>query len=82
PGHARDRDDIWAYAKRFWRPYAELVAKAKAGIYDTQAVEDLTSTQDRESEASLERAQMGVAPQDHGQAEKELWEILILIDLN
>ena len=82
PGHARDRDDIWAYAKRFWRPYAELTAKAKAGIYDTQAVEDMTSTQDRESEASLERAQMGVAPQDHGQAEKELWEILILIDLN
>lgn len=82
PGHARDRDDIWGYAKRFWRPYRAVQDQADAGIYDAEAVERMTATQDREADPALRRASMDVASQDHGQAEKELWEILILLDLN
>jgi hypothetical protein len=82
PGHARDRDDIWGYAKRFWRPYSAVLERAKAGVYDAEAVEKMTGTQDRQVEPALQRSHMDVAPQEQGQAEKELWEILFLIDLN
>ena len=44
PGHARDKDEIWGYAKRFWRRTADLRAKAQDGIYDADAVEKMSST--------------------------------------
>jgi hypothetical protein len=82
PGHARDRDDIWGYGKRFWRRYGDLQRKADAGVYDKAAIEKITATTDREGDPALNRAKQDVAPQENAQAEKELWELLILLDIN
>ena len=81
PGHARDRDEIFGYFKRFWRRLDYLEGKADLGVYDDDAIERMRSNADRESTPSLERAQMAVAASDKGQAEKELWEGVILLDL-
>jgi hypothetical protein len=82
PGHARDKEDIWGYAKRFWRRMPEIQAAADAGVYDKEAVTSLTQTGERESDPSLERAKQGVAPQEGVTAEKELWEVTVLTDLD
>jgi hypothetical protein len=82
PGHARDKDEVWGYAKRFWKRIPELEASAALGIYDSDAVAQLTRTGDREQEPALARAHATVAPQEGPTAEKELWEILLLKDLD
>lgn len=83
PGHARDTGEIWGYGKRFWRRWDELKAKStgRQAIYDTDAVEKLRTQTDRETNDSLQRAGMSVAPQDKGQSEIQLWELLVLVDL-
>lgn len=83
PGHAREKDEIWAYGKRLWKRHTDLVALSQGprAIYDKDAVDSLTQTGDRETDASLERSNMTVAPQDETTAEKELWEVLLLLDL-
>jgi hypothetical protein len=81
PGHARDKDEIWGYAKRFWRRKPDLERKAKAGIYDKEIVERLTSA-DREQTQTLARANQTIAPQQGVTAEIELWEALVLYDFD
>jgi len=81
PGHARDREDIWGYGKRFWRRQADLERMAKAGVYDHAAIEKL-GTDDRQPDAALQRAHQDVAPQTRSLAEQELWELLVLLDVN
>lgn len=82
PGHARDKEEIWGYAKRLWPRLGDLKAKAKDGLYDVDAVDSLTTVGDREPNASLSRAQQDIAPQRRETAEKELWEALVLVDVN
>lgn len=82
PGHARDKEEIWGYAKRIWPRLGDLRMKAKDGIYDADAVAQLTETGDREPDQALQRAGHDVAPQWKQTAEKELWEGLILVDVN
>jgi len=84
PGHARDKRQIWGYGKKFTKRLFELQAQAKGAqaIYDTATVDLLTSTGDPEPDAALQRSLQTVAPQgDHLTAEKELWELLVKIDL-
>lgn len=81
PGHARDKDDIWAYGKRFWRRLSDLKLKADAKVYDHEAIDKLGAVSDQEGHPALQRAHQGVAPADRGQAEIELWEVLVLLDL-
>lgn len=81
PGHARDESEIFAYGKKFWKRLTDLRAQANAGIYDEAAVEKLQTTEEHESTPSLDRARMGIAPQSDGNAQKELWEVLILLDI-
>lgn len=84
PGHAREKEEIWAYGKRLWKRYSEIMALATGprAIYDKATADELTKTgADREGENALDRANMSVAPQDDTTAEKELWEVLVLIDL-
>lgn len=83
PAHARDQDEIYGYGKRLWKRHTELLALSRGprAIYDQDAVDALTSTGDRETDAALERSNVSVAPQDDTTAEKELWEVLLLIDL-
>ena len=83
PGHARDKEEIWGYGKRLWRRHAELERKAQAGMYDPEAVRVMTETGDRETTTALQRSGQAVAPQEtKATAEKELWELLVLLDVN
>lgn len=82
PGHAPDKADIWGYGKRFWRRISDVQRKAEAGIYDQEAVDRMTTTGDKAPDPALLRSRQDVAPQDDPMAEKELWELLILLDLN
>jgi hypothetical protein len=83
PGHAREKEEVWGYGKRLWKRHSEIVALSTGprAIYDKDTVEQLTKTGDREPDNALERSNMAVAPQDETTAEKELWEVLVLIDL-
>lgn len=83
PGHATHKDEIWAYGKRIYKRKLDLLADADAGIYDKDAVESLTDVGDRLPNASLMRANQNISPQmDRETAEKELWEVLALVNLN
>lgn len=83
PGHARDKDEIWAYGKRLFKRHRDIIALSTGprAIYDKETADQLTATTDREAELALDRANMSVAPTDEVTAEKELWEVLVLIDL-
>lgn len=83
PGHARDKSEVWGYAKRFHRRLDELQERAKAGYYDQAAVDDIGSDDERPSETTLAGETIGVAAKDWTDiVEKELWELLILRDLD
>ena len=82
PGHARDREEITGYWKRLWRRYGPLLRKAQSGWYDVEAVQAMSTGSDRESEAALQRAQQVVVPLTDEKADKELWEGVVLLDLN
>lgn len=79
PGHARDRAEIWGYAKRFYRRLNTLNA---AGIYDEEAVKTLTEEGEHSEEAAEQRAGVTVLNTAGPRAEKELWEFLVLWDFD
>ncbi len=84
PGHARDKQTIWGYGKKFTKRLFELQAQTKGAyaLYDKESVAKLTNTGDPEPDPALTRANQTIAPQgDHLTAEKELWELLVRIDL-
>lgn len=81
PAHARDADEIRCYAKRFWRRMDQLEAKADAGVYDEDTVERMHGVSDREGNPRLDAAGVVVTPTNHGQSEKELWEGIVLVNL-
>ena len=83
PGHAREKQEIWGYFKRFWKNYGDLQRQSVGthAIYDRESVDRLTTTGDREGEPALTRANQAIAPQEEMTAEKELWEGLVLVDL-
>ena len=81
PGHARDRNEIWGYCKRFYKRYDTLMGQAARGIYDTETVRRMTDTGERKSEPALSRAHMDVVQSTAGRSEKELWECTLLLDL-
>lgn len=83
PGHARDRSEIWGYAKRFYRRRDELEERAKAGFYGPEAVSALGTDDERPADTTLAGDQLPVAAKDGTQrVEKELWEVLFLRDLD
>jgi hypothetical protein len=82
PAHARNRDQIWGYAKRFWRRVPELKGKAQKGVYDRKAVEAL-GTENEKDTTSLDAPNNGHVPEQRGPtAQKELWEVQFLADLD
>lgn len=83
PGHATDKADIWGHAKRFYRRVDELKERAKKGLYDAEAVEDLGTDDERASETTLSGESIGMAAKEGtDRSEKELWELLFLRDLD
>jgi hypothetical protein len=82
PGHARERRDIWGYAKRFHRRYSYLLEKVKDGIYDKEACEAIGEENEREQTLDDTRRNVTIARQDGHTAEKELYEVAFLRDLD
>lgn len=83
PNHARSRDQIWGYAKRFWRRVPELTARVKLGIYDKHAVEELGAQDERQSTISDDVPSTKLIPTQLGPlAQKELWEVQCLADFD
>lgn len=81
PGHASDREDVYAYGKRFWRRWSVLQQREKDGTY--QNIDQLSDTSDRDH-SPLDKEGLAVAAQsaEHGTNEKELWEVVFLKDLD
>ena len=82
PAHARDRSEVTGHAKRFYRTLASLKERVRAGMYDKAAVEALGGDDEHVDETSLSGESMGVAAKEDDQVEKELYELLILRDLD
>lgn len=84
PGHARDRSEIRGYGKRFTKRIGELQrqSRGKAALYDQDAVDRIATVTDVEPNQALERSRTSVSPESGPQADKDLWELLLLLDLN
>lgn len=90
PGHASERDDIWGYAKRVYRRLAELQQRQRDGYYTNvdqlggpASSERLLGTGGVGDAQQLARDGQDIAPQqDAVTAEKELWELTLLLDLD
>jgi hypothetical protein len=86
PGHASEREDIWAYAKRFFRRLPELQCRERDGYYKN--VDALGKSDERlEGGAStdqprLQREGQLIAPAYDRTAEKEIFEVTLLADLD
>lgn len=86
PMHAKRKEEIWGYGKRFWRRVPELQARAARGIYDEDAVEALGEQDERASSMPFggddNRDPAVIVTQQGPTAQKELWEIPFLGDLD
>lgn len=84
PAHARNRSQVWGYAKFFWRRVPELKARALRGIYDKAAVEELGEDDERQSDTITEtRPHDLLVPEQKGPtSQKRLAEVQFLADLD
>ena len=89
PGHAREKSEVWGYAKRFYRRVDQLTERAADGVYDKDAVEQIGTADERSASSysnagatTLSGEALNIPSQEDGLAEKELWEVLFLYDLD
>jgi hypothetical protein len=83
PAHARNRSQVWGYAKFFWRRVPELKAKAKKGIYDAKVVEELGEDDERMSDSETATRTDTIVPEQKGPtSQKRLAEVQFLADLD
>jgi hypothetical protein len=82
PGHAKNKQELWGYAKRFWRRVSQLQEKVEAGIYEGEEVETLGTQSERTQTQGMSARGVDVAPQYDETAEKELWEVYFKRDLD
>lgn len=88
PGHASERADLWGYAKRFYRRLPDLQLAEREGFYKN--VDKLGESGDRDTPTGSAtefpadaRAGGYVTPPQYGEtAEKEVWEVTFLADLD
>jgi hypothetical protein len=80
PGHAHDKTEVFAYAKRFYRRMGQLKTLQEQGVY--VGVDDLGEDSEREARPDELRAGQTIAEQLGDRVEKELWELAILKDLD
>lgn len=80
PGHAAEKADVWGYAKRFYRRLPELQKREEQGFY--KGVADLGEAGEREANATDRSAGQDIAVQHGETAEKEIWEVNYLADLD
>lgn len=81
PAHAREKSEVWGYAKRFSRRVDELEERVDAGVYDREAVDSLGKDDDRGVVTTVSGKNVATPPKDDALAEKELWEVLFLKSL-
>jgi len=82
PAHARDMSEVWGFAKRIFKRLPELQYAAKAGLYDKDAVDQLGTHGERDATMQEIRNAISIAPQDGPTAEKELWEVQLIHDID
>jgi hypothetical protein len=83
PGHARNRTQVWGYAKRFYRRVPELVTRVRQGIYNKDAVESLgTENEKATTQNDVPNERRVIGDQRGPTAQKELWEIQFLANLD
>lgn len=84
PGDARDRQDVWGYAKRFTKRLGELKrqSEGKGALYDKAAIDKMSAVPDKEATIQLQRANQAITDTTGPTAQKELWEMTVLLDLN
>lgn len=82
PGHAREKADIYGYAKWFTKRIDQLKEAAKQGMYDAEAIEALHTGPDLASDLSVSGEQVPVTNTEGPTVEKELWEIQLLYNLD
>jgi len=84
PGHAKDRSEVWGFAKRFWLRETDLRQRVDAGIYDKAEVDRIVASGGGDREARQEHTRLGqdVAAQEGPTAEYELWEVHLLKDID
>ena len=89
PGHASEKSQVWGYAKRVFRRLDQLRERATAGVYDTEAIDQIGTQDERQSAGynnaggtTLAGLPLDIPAQEDGLAEKELWEITFLHSLD
>lgn len=83
PEHATQREDVWGWAKRFTRRVPELRERVEQDVFDADAVEALGPVSDIDGSNVLGGRPQTIAPQDEpDSAEKELWDVTFLKDLD
>lgn len=83
PSHARTRTQVWGEGFRFYRRVPELTGLAKKGIYSTEAVEFLGEQDEKSSSLNDHPNEQKVVVDQRGPtAQKELWEVAFLADLD
>ena len=82
PAHARHRTQVWGYWKRFYRRVPELKARAKDGVYDAAAVEAIGTDDERAGRHADGPETVTVVSQEGPTAQKELFEVVLLADLD
>jgi len=80
PGHAQEKEDVWGYAKRFWKRMPDLLNLQQQGVY--MNVDELGEDNEREMTTELMREGQNVPDQRGASAEKELFELTYLDDLD
>lgn len=90
PGHASEISDIWGYAKRVFVRLAELKGRERDGFYKNidllggpSSSERMTGTGGVSDVTDLAKRGQDIAPQqEEATAEKEIWELTLLLDLD
>ena len=80
PGHASEREDIWGYAKRVFRRLPDLECREREGFYKN--VDKLGTATEIEQTPRMEREKVVPPPGMDATAEKEIWEVTFLADLD
>lgn len=81
PGHARNREQVWGYAYRFWDRIPTIEEKGEDGIYDADAITKLGENTDRDQEQAPKVVDT-VASQEGPSVEKELFQVSLKRDLD
>lgn len=81
PGHARNQEQVWGYAYRFWDRIPTITERGEDGIYDAEAIKKLGDNTDRDSEQAPKTVDT-IASQQGPSVEKELFQVSLKRDLD